>query len=91
MSPLVVPEVSGARALELVRRLADVINAITRLKAAMAGASDHIVVSKNFASPEAGDASRASAGWAERKRMLEELDQDIRDLALACQARSDRL
>jgi hydrogenase maturation factor len=85
MSPLVVPEVSGARALDLVRRLADVINAITRLKAAMAGASDHIVVSKNFA-----DAGAAIAAWAERKRMLEELDQDIRDLALALQARSDR-
>lgn len=74
MTPLVVPEVSGARAMDLVRRLAEVINAITRLKAALAWASD----------------GQAPEAWNERRRMLENLDRDLRDLALALQERGGR-
>jgi hypothetical protein len=89
MSPLVVPEVSGARALGLVRRLADVINAITRLKAALAGASE-VTAARNFSSNVEGSQELAVRAWDERRRVLEELDQDIRDLALALQERADR-
>jgi predicted nuclease of predicted toxin-antitoxin system len=88
VTPLVVPpDVVGARALELVRRLADVINAVTRLKAAMAGAGD-ITAIRNFQRREAHD--RAVAAWTDRYQLVESLDRDFRDLALALQARSER-
>jgi hypothetical protein len=93
MTPLVTPRVNlnGNSAQDLVRQLADVINALTRLKAAMAGASD-VVHGRNFqtATDPVAERMRAEDAWVERRRLVEVLHQDITALALAIQAQGER-
>ena len=88
MTPLVVPRVNlnGNSAPDLVRQLAEVLNALTRVKAAMAQASD-VVHGRNFQTSEdpAGERDLADAAWLERRRMIEVLHQEITNLALAIQ------
>jgi hypothetical protein len=92
MTPLVTPRVNlnGNSARDLVLQLAEVLNTLTRVKAAMAAASD-IVHGRNFqtADDPVAERMRAEDAWVERRRMVEVLHQDITSLALAIQEQGE--
>lgn len=85
VTPLVVPKANGSR--DLVRQLAEALNTLTRARAALTHASAELLHVRYY---DDDAYVRAIEAWGERRRMLEALDTDIRDLALAIQEQGER-